>query len=341
MIPKLKNFQKFIYRNSHEIHSFEVTNDFLFICTSNEVHQYSLNKTVPIVGKLDFTATFSAFCIDRFFLASKKNLYYFKYKLYKLCELNALTLCFFVENKLISVDEHKLKVYLVVSVKDTNDESNNEKDKSIREDINVKDKNEKCGKEGDIELAYESIKQDLNVKCEEDKSINENCTDVANCSVVWLNDAVMDNNGLCSAHCISNNLIFLGFENGKVGCFSVDSICNPKISLDIKCDLKEPIISIVVANSLIFSLTLSGVYVSSKESGTSFTAVKGRQLILYKNNLILVQDRRIVVLGFDLVILNTFLSLSDIKQVKVKGDSLYVGFSNGLLIEYTSLCQSM
>lgn len=302
MIPQLKEFELFTYRNSYEMINFDVSDEFVFICTCDEIHQYCKGSTIPVVGKLGFSPTFNAFFSDKFFIGSKENLYYFKYELYKLGSLNSLALCLFVNKYLIAVDGENNKIQVF------NVECNN-----------------LCKPR--IDHAKHTVECD---------------------SVCLLHEIAMksfegcNSFGLCSAYFIIDDLVFLGFESGTIVSFAAAQLSEPhSISFDVICTLKSPIITIVVKDSIVFALTLTGIFkikIENPECQDFFTSVKGKMLLLFANLLILVQDQRLLIFDLDLNLVIRYLSLLEIKVCKIRSESFYVGFSNGLLVQYDLDC---
>ncbi|ELA42123.1 uncharacterized protein VICG_00764 [Vittaforma corneae ATCC 50505] len=317
-ILELKKFLSFTYRNSNSLASFDVSKDFVFIITQTHIHQYCFRSPIPLACRLTFVPVFGCFYKDRYFLASKAELYYFKYSLHSLYKINALAHTFFYKNNLITVDDRVL-IYKIC-------ENGNDKCLSLENPSLLTQSINSQGKETtdfDIEFYKE-------------------------CSILNSSNGMVgipsDSNGLCSAHCIFEDKIFLGFENGIVGAVDGESLtsraCGTRLRLNVVEYFKDPVLTICVDDRFMFIHTLSYVFriQSNNESMACekkiFTEIKARKMLKYKEILVLVQDKRLLFVDLDLKISKAYLSLFDIRDAKIVDDSLFVGCTNGLLCEY-------
>lgn len=391
MIPRLKKWIKFVYRNSQGLKCFEISRDFVFICTKDEVHQYRTDCPVPITGRLGFEPIFTSFSLDMFFLASKKELFCYKYTIRKVGDLNTLALCLFIDCFLISVDgdNDKIQIYrfdteksglsrdgncenIMAEKQDSSilnevkkETSENQNSNTVNREI-IKNQLDREIPEKHCSNTINSVNQDLDLLSGEINNV------IAEAYERGLRDAMGPKHkqtGLCSSFFITEDKVFLGFENGMICSFLKNSLSNPRtMELEVICCIEESVISLVVSDSSVFILTLLGIFRINKNSLHTqvdnnklqdnihrtqhtvdkskaqeqvnrskeevFTAVKGRKLILWSDLLILVQDRRLLIISYGLEILDSYLSLTDIKDAKIVDSHLYVGFSNGLLIQY-------
>lgn len=261
-----KNFTKFTYRNTSILTSFDISDQFIFIISKNQIHQYITRTTVPLTCKLDFIPIFGCFVKDRYLLASKTHLYYFKYTLNELYPIKPLAYTFMFNDKLISIDEDKIN-YSNQIIK------NKEKD-----------------------------------------------------------------TGMCSSHCIFQDKIFLGFESGTVGYYNDDFTKFNKLIC-----LKDPILSICIYNDYLYVHSLSNIFripsliINEKlkdEKSIIFTEIKAKKIIKTEKGILIVENMRLLLMDFDLNIKNEFIAFFEIVDVKIYENSIFIGFSNGLLIEY-------
>lgn len=330
---ELKPHLKFTYRNSNSLATFDVSSEFIFVVTNSptaslsdvfsnglelcfenqesiknkqqaspQIHQYTRFSAIPLITSISFTPVFSCYAKDRYFLASPDELFYFKYCLYPLYRISTLAYNFFYNDFLITVGEsatiYRLEDFIVTSYKE----------------------------HGVIPYKQHTITNTYK-RMENPPS------------------GILLSNGLCSAHLIFNNRIFLGFENGIVGEFSLESG-----ELSVIMFLKDPVLSICRDESVFFVHTLSGVFKYGLlfESGLAvnlpikettdksrlFTEIRGKKMVKHQNFLVLQQDKRLVVLNSDLKIVKTFVSLFEIREIKIS-DYLTVGCVNGLISEYS------
>lgn len=298
MIPRLKDYELFTYRNSLGMTNFEVTDEFVFICACDEIHQYCIGSTIPIVGKLGFSPTFGAFFEDKFFIGSKDSLYYFKYELYKLGDLNSLALCFFVNKLLVAVegDKSNIQVFKV------------ECDKLCKPRIDHAKHTVECDS---IYLLHE-----VAIKSFDDTK----------------------SYGLCSAYCLNENLVYLGFESGTIVSFPASQLSNPNdVIFTLVITLHKPIITLLIKDSVLFALTITGIYkvkLDKPDRIDYFTSVNGKNLILVENLLVLEQEKRMLIFDLELNFIDKYTSLFDLSVCKVRNDSFYIGFTNGILAQY-------
>lgn len=107
---KISNHKIFSYRNSTNLKSFEISNNFNYIVTNKEIHEYKMLTSDFIAFSLEFIPC-SAFLIENiFFVSSKTDLYYFQTDLCHLMKLEALTLNFAYKNSLISIGNGNLRI---------------------------------------------------------------------------------------------------------------------------------------------------------------------------------------------------------------------------------------
>lgn len=282
---ELKPLLSFSYRNTNCISAFDANSSFAFIISNTSIYQYCRGDPLPLVCNLGFVPIFSRVFMDRYLLASRTELFYFKYAHHRLGPMDPLAQVFAYKNRLVTVGDS----YRIYKFDDGNDS--------------------------------------LRMEPSKNKETNET-------------------HGLCSAHCVINDEIFLGFEDGFVGKIdgtdlidqSVRTLILKKMAL-----VKDPVLSICVDGSCMFVHTLSYIFrIGEKRKGdlkendndNFFTEIKARKMILISKSLILVQKKRLVFLDLRLKIRKTFLCLFEIKDVKIVDDSLMVGCSNGLLCEY-------
>lgn len=312
-ILELKKFLNFTYRNSNNLASFDVSKDFVFIITQRQIHQYCFRSPIPLTCDLAFFPVFGCFYKDRYFVASKTALYYFKYSLHSLYKINALAYTFFYSNTLITVSD-KILIYKIYE---------NSLSGRLSLDHPSLPAQSTCHPNGEA--------TDLDVKFYKE------------CNVLNYSDEMAEippgANGLCSAHCIFEDKVFLGFENGVVGTVSNESLTNNEHDTEIRLDvieyLKDPVLTICVDERFVFIHTLSYIFrIQNGGERKAFTEIKARKILIYKDILVLIQDKRLLFMDLDLKISKTYLSLFDIKDARIMDGSLFIGCTNGLLCEY-------
>ncbi|KAM0681813.1 hypothetical protein GINT2_000330 [Glugoides intestinalis] len=286
----LKEFQLFSYRNSNALLSFDSCKDFVFIVTKNAIHQYKTRKALPLHCPLPFTPVFSCFFNDRMFLASKTELFHFKYELHKLQNIDVLSFTFTYLDYLITIGS-KIIIYTLSAVYDN---------------------------------------------CKENNSMSVSF--YKECSLDML-----ESNGLCSAYCLFKSKIILGFESGAI-CLLGDFTGNKTPTITMLECFNEPILSLIATEDHIFVHTIASVFrvknslQESKESekGTDDlqTKLQAKKMIGIAEKLLVVQEKMIIFLDYDLKVIKNFFLLFPIVDIKVSANSLVVGFSNGLLCEY-------
>jgi hypothetical protein len=146
-------------------------------------------------------------------------------------------------------------------------------------------------------------------------------------------------NGICSAYCIYNMRVFLGFENGSIGYISqnnsdyIEIVKLDESILTLSCLIDE-------SNAInLYALTLESIFrieiVNDQViSKPIYTNIKGRKIIIYKKYLILQQDNQITFLDLNLKVIHCTILHLLIKDIKLINSKLIIGFDCGLLNEY-------
>lgn len=283
--------QLFSYRNSNSLLSFDFSEDFVFIVTASAIHQYKSRKALPLVCPLSFTPVFSCFFKDRMFLASKTELFHFKYELHRLHKIDVLSFTFIYHDYLITIGT-KIIIYTLSN---------------------------ECKTNGPLTLSFYK-------KCTVD---------------------MLECNGLCSAYCLFENQILLGFESGAVGLLK-DLKEQSKATIEVIECFNEPILSLVTTEDYIFVHTIKSVFrvnnllalsrEREKQPDELQTHLTAKKMLSLPEKLLLVQEKKIVFLDYNLRVIKDLFLVFPIVDVKVSANSLFVGFSNGLLCEYGLNC---
>lgn len=369
-IVELNSCKIHTYRNTNSMISFDVSDEFIFIISnlnnddsSNNVnyddvnyddnmefwiHQYVnvTNKgrnispinvtyknvkvlTEPLKAKIPFRPVFSSFNNGKYVLASKNELFYFKYDLFSIGRINPLSMTFFYEDLLISVDCKDMTIY-----KQTNSHylpilqnSNKSDNLNIKNDENNTGNHDIENDGNNVGNSRCSVQLMSNITI---KNLNSNLQPINN----------QDLSNICSASCIFDDQLYLGFEDGSVGAMPVNYLYSKSSSVDMKileC-FKDPVLTIVVDERFIFIQTLTSIFRIPKndDSDGIYTMVRAIKMLKHTPFLILFQKNELIFMDFDLKIKKVFHSVFEIRDCKILGeDSMFLGFKNGLLVEFS------
>lgn len=296
-------FKKFAYRNSLNMQTFNVSSRFVYITTHNEIHQYKRSCPARVSCMLPFKPLLTFLHASTYFICSQTDLYYLRGALNHIMPIAPLALNFEYKGLLVSISE------------------------SLISRIELEDSG--AGRSPDYDECRAS----------------DGCTPAGRFRVTTMR--LSSDNGICSAQCNFGSKLVLGFENGVIGCIEsslIDGNGTGEVSLEVLSELGEPVVSLCCDGEFIYSSTLDSVFKIPAiptshspdpcEHGGLFTKIRCRKVAIYKNLLILQQSLQITFLGHDLSLMDVSIFQLEIRSLEVHQDSLFIGFSCGLLVEY-------
>lgn len=329
MAFNLSSYRHFAYRNSHNLEDFQISENFVYIITRNEIYEYKICSSTFISLPLPFNPVSTFVWNQMFFICSKHDLYYFRSDLKHLIKTVPLTLNFEFEGNLMSIDRKRVRLVNLAT---------------LQSDIHS---------DSTKDILSNSHNQKLIEAQVEDTIVKEYSFDL--------------DNGICSAYTIFNNKIVLGFENGFIGWIQWD-FDNSIIKINEICKIDEPIISIAIICDLVFISTIGKILrfpiqderllsketalktyndeehtsniknelesLSLKEQGTIFTDIRCKKIVIFENLLIAQQEKKITFLSMDLEIITCSIFQLEIKTTKAINGHLFIGFSCGLLVDF-------
>ncbi|KAI5170302.1 hypothetical protein PAEPH01_1320 [Pancytospora epiphaga] len=149
--------------------------------------------------------------------------------------------------------------------------------------------------------------------------------------------------GCCTAAHSTGSSAYLGYETGKV--YLIENLNNISINRESNIlethqigDLEEPILSIATFDIYIYTSTISGKIARiCKDEKTFIHTEVGfamKKILFYENLLVGFENSTIVLYDLDLKLLHSFVEYFAITDMFVLNDSLYLGYSIGLVTEY-------
>jgi len=329
MAFNLSSYKHFAYRNSHNLEDFQISENFVYIITSNEIYEYKSCSSTFISLPLPFAPVSSFVWNQMFFICSKHDLYYFRSDLKHLIKTVPLTLNFEFQGNLMSIDKKRVRLVDLAT---------------LQSNIHL---------DSTKDIMSNSHNQKLTEAQVQDTIVKEYSFDL--------------DNGICSAYTVFNSKIVLGFESGFIGWIQRD-FGNSIIKINEVAKIDEPIISIAIACGLVFVSTIGKILrfpiqderllaketalkssddeqntsniknklecLNLKEHGKIFTDIRCKKILVFENLLIAQQEKKITFLSMDLEIITCSIFQLEIKTTKVINGHLFIGFSCGLLVDF-------